>query len=50
MACHIALEETGAPFEPVPVLRTKRENREPAYLAVHPRGLVPVLEFDDGSV
>ena len=49
MACHIALEETGAPFELEPVLLAKRENREPAYLAVHPRGFVPVLEFDHGS-
>lgn len=49
MACHIALEETGAPFEPVPVLLAKRQNREPAYLAVHPRGFVPVLELDDGQ-
>jgi glutathione S-transferase len=48
MACHIALEEAGAAFEPVVVRLAKRENREPAYLAVHPRGLVPVLELGDG--
>jgi glutathione S-transferase len=47
MACHIALEETGAAFEPVVVPRGK--NRTPEYLAVHPRGLVPVLELDDGT-
>jgi glutathione S-transferase len=48
MACHIVLEEAGAAFEPVPVLLAQGENRAPAYLAVHPRGFVPVLELDDG--
>ena len=46
MAAHIAFEEAGAPVEIVPVLLSKRENRSPAYLAVHPRGLVPVLDID----
>jgi glutathione S-transferase len=48
MACHIALEEAGAEYEPIPVLLAKRENHAPAYLAIHPRGFVPVLELDDG--
>jgi glutathione S-transferase len=46
MACHIALEEAGAAF--VPVVVPRGQNRTPEYLAVHPRGLVPVLELDDG--
>ena len=45
MACHIALEEVGATFEPVTV--PQGQNRTPEYLVVHPRGLVPVLEFND---
>lgn len=44
MACHIALEEVGADFEPVVVPRG--HNRTAEYLAVHPRGFVPVLEQD----
>jgi glutathione S-transferase len=47
MACHIALEEAGAVFEPVVVPRG--QNRTPEYLAVHPRGFVPVLELEDGQ-
>ena len=47
MACHIALEEAGAAFEPVVVPRG--QNRTAEYLAVHPRGFVPVLEQDDGQ-
>jgi glutathione S-transferase len=49
MACHVALEAAGAPFEGVPVLLAKGEHREPAYLAVHPGGLVPVLELEEGQ-
>ena len=45
MAAHIALEEAGALVETVPVLMSKGENRTPRYLAIHPRGLVPVLEI-----
>ena len=48
MACHIALEEAGANYAPIPVRLAKGENRAPAYLAIHPRGFVPVLELDDG--
>jgi glutathione S-transferase len=47
MACHIALEEAGAVFDPVVVPRG--QNRTDEYLAVHPRGFVPVLEQDDGQ-
>jgi glutathione S-transferase len=47
MACHIALEDAGAAFHPIVVPRG--QNRTPEYLRVHPRGLVPVLELDDGQ-
>jgi len=46
MAAHIALEEASASFEAIPVLLAKGENRSAGYLAVNPRGLVPVLEVD----
>lgn len=49
MACHIALEEVGAAFEPVIVRLSEGMNHEPDYLAIHPRGFVPVLEFDGGE-
>jgi len=49
MACHIALEEAQADYERVPVRLAERENRRPDYLAIHPRGFVPVLELDNGQ-
>ncbi|MGH7908035.1 MAG: glutathione S-transferase family protein [Candidatus Binataceae bacterium] len=50
MASHITLEETGAPYEPKPTLIAKGENRSEAYLKINPRGKVPALRLDDGSV
>jgi glutathione S-transferase len=49
MACHIALEEVGAAFEPVVLRLSEGKNREAGYLAIHPEGLVPVLELDGGQ-
>lgn len=46
MAPHIALHETGAPFEIRPLSFHKREQREPAYLAINPEGKVPTLLVD----
>jgi glutathione S-transferase len=46
MAPHIALHEIGAPFEPRPLSFTRKENREPGYLAVNPEGKVPTLLVD----
>jgi glutathione S-transferase len=43
MAPHIALHEVGAPFETRQISLAKKENREPAYLAINPEGKVPVL-------
>ena len=49
MASHIALEETGAPYTPQPVLIPKGEHQSPEYLKnVNPRGKVPALKTDDG--
>lgn len=43
---HIALEETGAPFEAVRVTIGERAHWRPEYLAINPRGLVPALDVD----
>ena len=46
MAPHIALHEIGAPFESRPLSFHKKENREPAFLAISPEGKVPALTID----
>lgn len=46
MAPHIALHEIGAPFESRPLSFHKKENRDPAYLAINPEGKVPTLTID----
>ncbi len=46
MAPHIALYETGAPFEIRALSFSRRENRTPAYLALNPEGKVPTLLVD----
>src|SRR5690348_2354662 len=50
MASHIGLEESGAQYELKPVALAKGEQRSPEYLKVNPRGKVPALRLDDGSV
>lgn len=46
MAPHIALHEVGAEFEIKPLSLARRENREPAFLAINPEGKVPTLVVD----
>jgi glutathione S-transferase len=46
MATHIALREIGCPFESKPISLSKKENREPAFLAINPEGKVPTLLVD----
>jgi len=51
MASHIAIEETGAPYTPQPVLIPKGEHQSPDYLKnVNPRGKVPALKTDQGVI
>lgn len=51
LASHIALRELGLPFEAVPVdLRTKRTKSGEDFAALNPKGYVPVLQLDDGSM
>lgn len=43
MAPHIALHEIGQPFEARALSFARKQNREPAYLALNPEGKVPTL-------
>lgn len=54
LAVHIALREAGLPVTLARVDLVHHTLAEPVngsndYYAIHPRGYVPVLEFDDGS-
>jgi len=49
LASHIAIEETGLPYETVRINTSQGEQRSPAYLAINPRGRVPTA-IVDGNV
>jgi glutathione S-transferase len=46
MAAHIALHETGAPFEARPLSFAAKDTRTPEFLAINPNGKVPTLLVD----
>lgn len=46
MVVHMALIETGVPYELEPVDIEQGAQRDPAYLALNPRGVVPTLVID----
>jgi glutathione S-transferase len=46
MAVHIALHETGAPFEARPMSFATKDMRQPGFLAINPNGKVPTLLID----
>lgn len=46
MAVHIALHETGAPFEARPLSLAAKDTRKPEFLAINPNGKVPTLLID----
>ena len=46
----LALEELGVPYQTMLVDRRARAQTSPAYLALNPAGLIPVLETPDGPV
>lgn len=51
LAVHIALRETGQPFDPVKVdLRQHKTEIGEDYYAINPKGYVPALRLDDGQV
>ncbi len=48
---HIALREAGLPFDMVKVdFATRRTANGDDYLAINPKGYVPALQLEDGSV
>jgi glutathione S-transferase len=50
LATHIALEEAGAPCQAVLVDFTTQSQRSPDYLAVNPKGRVPALVTESGTL
>jgi glutathione S-transferase len=50
LASHIVLEEADANYEGILVNEDKGEQRSEAYLKINPRGKVPVLKLDDGTL
>jgi glutathione S-transferase len=50
LATHIALEEAGAPYEAVLVDFRSQSQRSPEYLAVNPKGRVPALVTEGGTL
>ncbi|APG90337.1 glutathione S-transferase family protein [Sinorhizobium americanum] len=50
LASHIALEEAGASYEAHRVDFSKAEQTKPEYLAVNPKGRVPALVTDRGTL
>lgn len=49
-ASHIGLEESGAAYDSQALSFAKSEQRTPEYLKVNPRGRVPALVVDEGTI
>jgi glutathione S-transferase len=49
-ASHIGLEESGAPYESQALSFAKNEQKTPDYLSINPRGRVPALVIDQGTI
>lgn len=50
LASHIALEEAGADYTAVRLDFSKNEQTKPDYLAINPKGRVPALATDRGTL
>lgn len=50
LASHIALAEAGASYEPIRVDFSSGEQQKPDYLAINPKGRVPALITEDGTL
>ena len=50
LATHIALEEAGAPYDAVAVDFGSQAQRSPEYLAINPKGRVPALVTESGTL
>lgn len=49
-ASHIALEESGLPYEEKPTILSKGEHKTPDYLKINPRSKVPALRVDGHTI
>ena len=50
LASHIALEEAGAQYSTVRIYFATSEQQSPEYLAINPKGRVPTLVTDKGTL
>lgn len=50
MAIHLLMEEIGVPYEKQRLGFAEQDQRQPAYLAVNPKGKVPALATDGDGV
>jgi glutathione S-transferase len=50
LATHIALEEAGAEYSTIHVDLASGEQRKPDFLKINPKGRVPVVVTEDGSL
>lgn len=50
LVSHIALEEAGADYQPVPIILANGDHRRPDFLAINPHARVPALATDGGIV
>ena len=50
LASHIALEDSGAPYEAKRIDFSKNDQQSPAYLAINPKGRVPSLVTPQGAL
>jgi glutathione S-transferase len=50
LSCHIALEESGLPYERRRFGATDGGTESAEYRAINPRGRVPALRFEDGTL
>ncbi|HEX9327107.1 MAG TPA: glutathione S-transferase family protein [Reyranella sp.] len=49
-ASHLTLEESGAKYESQALAFAKSEQKTPEYLKINPRGRVPALVIDEGTI
>jgi glutathione S-transferase len=50
MAAHIVLEEIGVPYESQRINILAGDNRTEAFLAINPKGFIPVLATEEGVI
>ena len=50
LAAHVLLEELGLPYEAKAVSLKDGAHKQPAFLAINPRGKVPALRIESGEI